>query len=206
MTIGASGRPSEHVLDPPDAAGRVERVVPAVGPPGPGERGEDLERRAPAGEEGPRRHRVGRPDRPQLDLVLRQRGAHLVVTLGAVGPGVVRDVHRLGAGLAGHVPHGAGGGVPPDDEVPAGPLVQLGQAAGEEPAAVGAGRGTQVGVVHEQGDDAVVLPRRLDQRRVVPEPQVAPEPHDRGGGLGHPAALPQPSVAKRAPRRRARRR
>ena len=65
-----------------------------------------------------------------------------------------------------------------DDEAPAELLIEVGEAAGEEPPAVGAGRPPEAIVDDEQRDDLVALVERPPQRRVVGEPQITPEPHD----------------------------
>jgi hypothetical protein len=69
------------------------------------------------------------------------------------------------------------------DEVMVELLVQVSEAAGEEPPPVVAGTIPQAVVDDEQGDDLVTLVEGASECAVVRQPQVAPEPDDAPPGI-----------------------
>ena len=67
---------------------------------------------------------------------------------------------------------------------------QLGEAAVEEPGAVGGREAPveQARIEHEDGDDAVAFPVRRGEGGVVVDAQVAPEPDEGGAHAGSTGA------------------
>ena len=127
---------------------------------------------------------VRRPGAHQLDVVLGQGPGDLLVPAGPVGPVVGGDVHPLGADRARRL-HDPADRVAPDDleavaaaRALADRGVQRAQRVAEVQPARDAGRTPQRRVEDEQGEH-VAVGRRLQERRVVAEPQIAPEPHHR---------------------------
>ena len=160
---------------------------PDPGLPRPVERGEHLERLTVALAHGARVDGVRRTDPHQPAPRCGQRPLHRLVPPRAVGAEVGGDVHRLGVRLGSHSEDHLGRVARPHDEVASDRGVQRLQAPGQKGQARRARRAAEPRVGHEQGDDGAASRRRLDQGRVVGQPEVPPEPEH--GGRHH-AILP----------------
>ena len=142
-------------------------------------RREDLERLTRRGAKLTERDRVGLIDDDRL-----HRAEQGIVDLGVAAPTARTGI--VGVVQAGHLvrPDDVGdrrGGIAMADDEPTVELpVEVGEAAGEEPAAVGWRRRPQTIVDDEERDDALALGDSTAQRRVVGETQIAPEPDDAG--------------------------
>ncbi len=183
---GVRDRLVEHARDalvavcvhPVHAPRRRERVVPALRAPRPAERCEHLVGITRAVAHGPRRHGVRRAGRHALDAV-GERVDDAAVTVTGVRRGVVRHVHLVGPDLTRHPRDDRGRWADAEAEPSAQGLVQRAQGGGQ-PGPTGRARAVpQDRVEDEQAEDRAGAGGR-PQGRVVPQPQVTSEPHDRG--------------------------
>ena len=130
--------------------------------------------------------------RAQLDPRVRERSPGALAAAARERAHVLGHVDRLGAGLARELDQLALGRAAADHEP--GPAVaqlavEIGEALEQElrPRPGGVPAVQQAVVEAEDRDDPIVVVERRPQGRVVANPQVAPEPDDRGVG--------QPSLA-----------
>ena len=128
--------------------------------------------------------------RGAVDVQVSQRLLHPLVACAREGRDVGGEVERGRAGLARELRQLLLGPALAEHEVGAAlaqRLAQLGEAAVEEPGAVGGREAPlqQAWVEHEDGHDAVVLAVGGGEGRVVVDAQVAAQP-DEGGGRAHP--------------------
>ena len=177
--VGAHAVDGRHVRRPPD---RRRQVLLA---PRPEVGAVHLERAARPGAQRPGRHRPRAVRLDELAPVGGQRGGHRLVAAPAVDPDVLGPVDQRDVVLAGE-PRDDVGGVAVAHHEPAAEVgVERRQAAGEEPATVGAGRLPEPVVDDEQRDHPASGVAPVGDRRgegvVVRQAQVAPEPHDRVG-------------------------
>ena len=177
--------------------GRLGRRRPPVLVPRLGEGGEDLVRRARLVDDATRSDGIRRAGGDELASVVGQCLLDGLVAAAAVGRRLAGDVHLLRADLRGERGDDVDGVTAPDDEGATGVLRQR-REGGEQPP--GAGR---VGLeqTRVEDEDGQHVARRVDgreQRRVVVQAQVAPEPQDRRRRrCHHEAAAAAPSRSKR---------
>ena len=165
-------------LDPVDDRERRRsrhRRLDGCLPPSPPVRGEHLERLARRGAQLAEGDGVG-----LIDDGCLHRASKSIVDLGVAAPtartGVVGAVQACHVVRSNDVGDHRGGVAVAHDEPTAELAVEVGETAGEEPAAVGRRRRPQAIVDDEEWDDALALGERPAQRRVVGETQIAPEP------------------------------
>ena len=153
---------------------------PPVRPPAAVERREDLVRRPGAGGDVVGRDGVGRvdPDQPHTPIE-SEHSFDGLVTAGAVRAEVVGDEHLGGVDLPRHLGHDVDRQPPPHHEPAIRALVEIGQAAGQEGQPGAAGGPLQDRVHHEERDHLVSRRQRRQQRRVVGQAEVPPQPEDR---------------------------
>jgi len=191
-------RVAVHVVaQPRDPLGSRRGCGSAVLVPRLGEGREDLVGRAGLVDDATRPHGIRRPGGDELAAVVGQRLLDRLVAAPAVGRRLARDVHLLGADLPREPGDDVDGVAAADHEGAASGLRQRGD-RGEQPSGA---RGVLVEQPRVQDEDGQHVRGGVDgreQRGVVVQAQVAPEPQDRRRGrCHHEAAAAAPSRSKR---------
>ena len=175
------------VAQPRDALGALGRGGAPVLVPGLRERREDLVGRAGLVDDATRPHGIRRAGGDELAPVVGEGLLDGLVAAPAVGSRLSRDVHLLGADLLRELRDDVDGVAAPDDERAPGVLRQR-RDRGEQPSGARGVVLEQPGVEDEDGQHVGGGVDRREQRRVVAQAQVAPEPQDRCRRRGHQAA------------------
>ena len=173
-----------HPADPAQVARDGGRTGPAVRAPGAGERGEHLVRRAAAGGQRARAHGVRRAGGLQRDALAAQRLADPLVAAPAERRGLGADVDAGRADLAGQPGQHLGRVPCRMTSAPSYCSDRAAQGGGEPGPPRRTGRRPERGVEDEERQDRPAgggLVGR-DERRVVGQSQVTPQPED---GVGH---------------------
>ena len=177
--------------------GRAGRGGSPVLVPGLGEGREDLVRRARLVDDATRPDGIRRPGGDELAPVVGEGLLDGLVAAAAVGRRLARDVHLLGADLLREPRDDVDGVAAPDDERAPGVLRQR-RDRGEQPPGARGVVLEQPWVEDEDGQHVGGGVDGREQRRVVVQAQVAPEPQDRRRRRGHhEAAAAAPSRSNR---------
>lgn len=175
-----------HPLDPRRG---IDGLPPPVLEPRAEVRREHLIRPPLLVEDPPRRDRVRRSRRHQRTL---QRGFNLCVPRLSIRPVIRADVHAVRADLRGEGRDNVHRITPPYDE-PA--FERIGQAVQgrHQVLTPWVARAIPQARVHDEDPEhpAVTRGHGVEQRRVVAEPEIPPEPHHRCH-VSHPSAVPTP--------------
>ncbi len=181
-------------VDPPDG-GRLPaagRLPPAMAGPAAVVRREDGVATAVGLANPPWCHRIRRARRDELDALVLQRLRDGVIPLAAVGTVVRGHMNGAGADSGGDLRDHPLRAAVHDQQPPAHALGQVGQTAGQKCPSGRAGR-LQDGIVGDENAEHIgILGRGGQQRRMIRESQVAPEPeHSRGR---HTPIMPGPGL------------